>query len=196
MKKYKLIKELPGFPVWTIFQYDWVNVIASINWAVVSIHLAFQEAIRNLLEEKNDNWLEEIKEEPKSIYELKEGDTYWYAWEDLSEEYIVDNICLLKNSIYAWNVFLTKEEAEKEREKRKALAKIKRWIWENKIELSKDVWYLIKKLVGGYVDSNNLFIVLDSYKWVNEIVFNTEEDAEECLKKCENEWEILFDLTN
>ena len=169
MTRYKILKDLLWLEAWKIIE---------------------NEKIFSLSYLKENWWLEEIKES-KSIYNLEHWDKYYY----------IDNCITVENSYWywdvddysileTWNVFLTKEEAEKELNKRKALSKIKRWIWKNEIELSKDFdWYTIYAIPEEVVVWENLYCR-------NEfgIIFYSKEDAKKCLEECKQEREILYEL--
>jgi len=92
-----------------------------------------------------------------------------------------------------WNIFETKQEAEKELGKRKALAKIKKWIWENKIE--NIIWeikyweYFVIRRKYNKIVVHNTYLLFH-----NDFIFNTRYWAEKCLEECKEQWEILFDL--
>lgn len=69
-------------------------------------------------------WLDEVKEEPKSVWELKEGDKCFsigisgdiYEDQNTDTHYVSDHLDV-------GNVFLTRESAERELEIRKKMAK-------------------------------------------------------------------------
>jgi len=198
MKKYKLLKELPWLEVGTIVSYD--------NWRC-SLYKEEQENLTNLelqsisliesilvySSKEETDWLEEIKEEPKSIYELKEWDKFFYIDGDISVyvsykteikwDYSFDIL------LEYWNVFLTKKEAEKELEKRKALTKINKWIYDNKIELFK-TWFTILLRYNSWLE----IVEVSSHKWFADIIFKNQENAKKCLKECRESWNILFNL--
>jgi len=92
--------------------------------------------------------LEKIKEleayvegidKKKSIFNIQKGDKYWYI---NSEGYVHcsiwndDDIDLARRD--SGNAFITKGEAEKERDKRQALQRIKKTIWEKGYEFEPD----------------------------------------------------------
>lgn len=198
MKKYKLLKDLPWLEAGTIIElWDKIKIW---EWLIMPKEV-YSLLIHHTDELIESWWLEKIEEEPKSIYELKEWDVYFGIpfWE--IEKFTVINYKDAPNiynlQLKVWNVFISYEEAEKELEKRKALAKIKKWIWENKIEL----WYN-RNWLGEYYYSIaysleiNDFVVIPQrrIKRLWEITFQNKEDAERCLKECRKEWEILFDL--
>ena len=106
MTEYKLIKELP-----------WLEVGEIIN-------NSFSFSLSYL---KETWWIEEIKEQ-KSIYELKDWDEYYYIYDKIQKLIIEDNLNkkLYEKDLEQWNAFLTRQEAEQELNKRKALSKIRK----------------------------------------------------------------------
>ncbi len=172
MTRYKILKDLLWLEAWKIIE---------------------NEKIFSLSYLKENWWLEEIKEELKSIYNLEYWDKHYFItsyWLIKSTKWYWDSID--EWALEIWNVFLTYKEAEKELNKRKALSKIKRWIWENKIELSKDFdWYTI------YWEAEEVSI-WENLNCRNEfwIIFQNKKDAEKCLKEYKKEWEILYELNN
>jgi len=169
MIKYRILKELP-----------WLEIGEIITADKVDFDLYYLK----------ENWW--IKEQ-KSIYKLEYGDDYYY----LNDYQKIENnfwhwYTTDKQRLEVWNVFLIKEEAEKELKKRKALVKIKRWIWENKIELGNYNynWYII--LIENW---NKKLFVEESYSFgIWDIIFKNTKDAEKCLSECEQDWNILFDF--
>ncbi len=77
-------------------------------------------------------------EEKKSVWELKEGDKYYYincyCINPTEFDGGIQDIAILDSG----NMFLTQQEAEQELNKRKALASIKKWIWEKGYEFEPD----------------------------------------------------------
>ena len=90
-----------------------------------------------------------------------------------------------------WNAFLTKEEAQKELEKRKAWATIKKWSYENDLGYEWMDWkdnyfieynYIEKKLRAMYV--NNCKMNLQYY--------SSYEKTKQAIKELDKEYIILF----
>jgi hypothetical protein len=146
----------------------------------------------------DNDYFEKIGEKPKSIYDLKEGDVYytleneWSIHRNAFYEYVYD-----EKVISMWNTFLTREEAEQELNKRKSLAKIKKWSWENDngYEFDDDeenyyiqylLWYKTSDLIIDYE--------LDRFNYWTQY-YSSEEIAEKALSELREEYNILFDLT-
>lgn len=189
MRNYKLLKELPWLKVGTIIEYK--------NGIIYYLDTMYFKEIGDMIKDIIENkwiewWLEEIK--PKSIYELEIWDTYYsISAFNRSEKIIIDKhnySSYYKNDLKMWNIFLTEEEIEKELTRRKALTTIKKWIWEKKVELSKNFnWYTIYWLEDEIEVWQNL-------RCRNEfwIIFENKEEAERCKQECKQDWEILFYL--
>ncbi len=205
MKKFKLLKDLPGAKAWDIIVYeDWdvyfeeCSDNTTPSFQTVDEHLLW--ILERMITELEYNWwLEEVEETPKSIYELKNRGAYFYIndrWEIIDVDWLLWSG--FERRLEMWNVFLTEEEAEKELRKRKALARIKRWIWKNKalLWLNRDEdwtyhwWYR----VAYYKDTNELEIILETAMTIDGIMFMYKSDAERCLVECKKDWGILFDL--
>jgi len=196
MKKYKLLKDLPWLEAGTIIEIDKMK-IKNMNWELLEERDEYKYYIE-LDWDRDKDWLEEIKE-PKSIYKLKEWDEYYFIvynlWEVRKAEYKGDSFDY--NNIIYWNAFLTKQEAEQELKKRKAMSRIKKWIWENEV-WTLNWYYVIRKDYNiewePYLDVNNTWLTYWQWYHFYEIVFQEKIDAERCLEECKNEWNILFDL--
>ena len=192
MKKYKLLKELPWLEAGTIIEYkDW-EIYPKDNDYNKNIEKYLINAIEN-----NDYywWLEEIKE-PKNIYNLKKWDTYFYI-DDLwyIQSIVLDCIQYYKLRLEVWNVFLTYKEVLKAYYERKALTTIRKWIWENKINIL-DLWVSWYKIFTNWSKLLHINIYDTDVIWLGDINFKNQKDAEKCLKECKKEWKILFDLQN
>ena len=200
MKKFKLLRDLPGAKAWDIIVYkDWdvyfekCSDNTTPSFQTVDEHLLWmlEKMIREV---EYEWWLEEIQESPKSIYELKDRGTYFYIndrWEIIDVDWLLWSG--FEGRLEIWNVFFTEEEVEKELRKRKALVRIKRWIWKNKVKTEGlwDLWYKIFILwnSGLFVDK-----YANSQAWIWDIIFWSKRDAQRCLVECKKDWEILFNL--
>ena len=196
MKKYRLLKDLPGLPAGTTIGYDAGDVFVVDN---VKYSTDLLPILRDIFRCCYEWWIEEIKEEPKSIYELRDWWTYFYIndkWEIIKHDWLLRE--WFKKRLEIWNIFLTEQEAEKELEKKKAMSRIKKWIYENNapLWLNRDKnwiyhwWYRIVY----YKDTDELKIILETAMTIDGIMFMYKSDAKRCLEECRNEWHILFDL--
>jgi len=136
---------------------------------------------------------------PKSIYDLTEGDRYWFIGSDDYIEKLVitgqDHVDYRSHLEYG-NAFLTKEEAEKELERRKAIARIKKWKWENGMTEEE----------SGHNDKYRTTIIDDMgilVKFLSEIgqqhyspigYFEAGNDAQKCVKECNDDLRIVFGI--
>lgn len=138
MKKYKLLKDLPRAKAGEIV----IITNAHSNTAgILKINKWNEDETQRprlaFIHTKNvDEWLEEIREQ-KTVWDLKEG----YEYFCLDSEGSID-IEEWNNNLYHidvrlnGNIFLTYEEAKKERERRKAITTIQKYCWENNIDNS------------------------------------------------------------
>lgn len=124
-----------------------------------------------------------IIKQPKTVWDLKGGDKYFFIGaigfvrEDVYGSCNADRGCISQG-----NAFLTKEEAEFEVEKRKVIAELKRYAY----EFSEDEW------CDGDVYKFSIFydysfdcLEVDyrfMVKFANGIYFKSEEDADEAIE--------------
>ena len=194
MKQYKLKKDFlhlkAGEAVDILNKKDENNVtryIISIDdWIISEIvdstHFVFEE------------YFEEIS---KNIFDLQKWDGYYYLFSDWDiglRYYYWDEV--YKDIVENWNAFLIKEEAEKEVERRKAIQKIKKYCWENKIKykenVSDETFY-----IGIIYDSEDEEFYPSTCTdhidyWF--LFFNSYEDVDKVINNCESELKILFDI--
>lgn len=190
MKKYRLKKDLPTWKAGTTF---WIwedeNLYGmSEDWQPVMVY-HFSTLFRfNLL--NNKEWFEEIKEKPKSVWDLKKWDKYYY----IEINACIDSIKFIDDYIdedllEIWNIFLIKEEAEKELEKRRAIQRIKKYCWENWIDNSFKEWK------NCFFRNRNWKILFLTFKniYLSPIWYFYYEDAKKILENFEEDLKFLFD---
>lgn len=199
MKKYKLKKDFLHLKAGTVVDIfkrkdEWLisvtkYVISIKDWLIAEI----VESTKFLFED----YFEEIKEEKKSIFNLKEWDEYYYLFSDwdigLRHYYWPE---IYKDLIENWNAFLIKEEAVKESERRRAIQKIKQYCFENNIEYKENVsnndfpFYIMKNKKKWFEPwSGN---INDSYDWF--IFFESVNDCNQVIKNCIGELKIIFEV--
>lgn len=183
MTKYKLKKEIEWTIEWTEFEYP--NDLNDDMTAsqINCVNLA------NLIWLDND-YFEQI-EEVKSIYDLKKGDKeIWY-----NIHWSPNNSILFKTFIYhleMWEAFLTSEETEKEREKRKALATIKKWSYDNDNGYEY-VYGGNNSIIEYYNENLNVCAYAETeFYWVQ--YYSSETAAKRALKELREEYNLLFNL--
>lgn len=186
MQKYKLLKDLPLAKAGTIVSLNresrkktyWQ---ASIMWETGAIAYIPQWAIQE--------WLEEIPEKPKSVWDLKEGDKYFYLseiWDICIAEHIWH--ILDDERIQIGNAFLEKSEAVKELKKRVSIAKIKKYCSENGIETEYgDYNNIVFTLVNWFICYNS------SDKNWNPLGYFNALNAQKILEKFEEELKIILE---
>ena len=111
MKRYKLKRELPIYPISTEFTLEDGALMVEIEEGVKQCVYSAED-IQNFPDILTE-WFEEIPEEPKTVYNLKIGDIFWYSD-------VTCNICykLPWDPVYTAErsfglVSLTEEEAKK-----------------------------------------------------------------------------------
>lgn len=156
--------------------------------------------ICQIKKEDIDEWLEEIPQKPKSVFDLKFGDryftkdSYWATIERNWQNNYTENQLQKEGKI-----FLTKEECDKDYEKELAIQRIKKYCWENSIELAdndfiKDsnnakfnIYYDIET-TGFHATYFNICL------WDNLFFFKTKEDTEKVIENCEDDLKIIFNI--
>lgn len=198
MKKYKLKKDflhLRAGDVVDVFKRkdEWPisitkYVISIKDWLIAEIvdstHFVFEE------------YFEEIKEERKSIFNLEEWDKYYYLyihWE--VGLYTYEDTNFDNNTIGVWNAFLTRQEAKKEVERRKAIQKIKKYCWENNIKYKENVsnngfpFYIRnnkKRWLEYWFENFNDFIT-----WF--LFFDNIDNCNTVIKDCLGDLKVIFE---
>lgn len=127
--KYRVIKELPFNPVGTILE----SIPGGIHIKDYhGIHSYSEKEVKILIQ---DGWLEEIKEN-KTVWDLKEGDEWYYIDPDTGRVVIHEwkNLLWQKVGRDLGNCFLTAQEAKKELSRMKARATIRKFIETNGLE--------------------------------------------------------------
>ena len=138
-------------------------------------------------------WFEEIKE-VKSIYDLKVWDkcfdvTACYDIRQMSYE----NVPFDNNKIKYWELFLTKEEAQTELQKRKAMATIKKWShdndWGYEFEVNYENWD-----ISWDTFENELTTNLSPRYIFTAQFYSDKEVTIRAIKELEPEYKILFNI--
>lgn len=197
MKKYKLKKDFLYLPAETVVDI----FIKEIEWTitvkkyVISIKDHLIAEIAESLSFHFDELFEEIIE-PKSIFNLKEWDKYYYLYSDWYIDYITfEDDDYDKKYIKNWHAFLTKKEAVKELERRKAIQKIKKYCWENDIKTDYDEEYNSRLF---YIETDWEFagqINFDSFPLLySPIWYFSRENADKILEKFKEELKIIFEV--
>jgi len=130
------------------------------------------------LDEIHEDLLEPYIEKKKSIWDLKEGDTYYVisGYGEVLEttwKYNIDS-----NSRKIGNAFLTKEEAEYELERRKIETEMIRLGGKRKTEQGKANWFFEYRPASGGIE-----ILWSSYEMDQGVIyFDSEEKAEEAVE--------------
>lgn len=122
----------------------------------------------------------ELLEKPKSVWDLEEGDTYYFIDEygDISDGRIGDDY---EDEIFAiGNGFLTKEDAEFARERLKVIAELKKYAKEFSDEEWKDnktqKYYIVYRYSDDYIRSILTYTSKDSV-----LYFESPEKIQEAI---------------
>lgn len=112
------------------------------------------------LDEIHEDLLEPYIEKPKSVWNLKEGDTYYsiYGNGNVSSKIVFYNDEIDLNKRELGNCFLTKEEAENEVERRKIEAEMLRLGGRRKFNRGKDNYFIMYTRIEGldYVNYHSM----------------------------------------
>ena len=190
--RFKLKKDLPtweaGEEMW-IWE-DWCLYWTTKEWDVIMVYHVSTILNFDIL---NSDWFEKIE---KSIFDLKEWDNVYYINEDgniLKKEITNKYIDKILNFVDIWNVFLKEEEVEAELERRKALQRIKKFMWENWIKNIKFNENIYAKYIISYDD--NVFEVGTVICNCWEILwFFEEEDCQKIIDNCEEDLKIIYNI--
>lgn len=179
MKKYKVLQpfidyENQYYYTGSTFCPDYDNITT------------FQQDFINHLEECM--FIEEILEQPKTVWNLKEGDKWYFINYDSEHCYVCEtnNLLCIDSFREVGNVFLTMEEAEKELARCKAKQILLRDTkgfkpnWANP-----DEWKFEVSCNGITYD---LLVSRQTIQNFGGIVFATRKDAEKSIKAHKKEW--------
>lgn len=188
MKKYKLKKDLPTFKAGEEFEISKSgNLIRRgevRGKAIVAYAAQTLEKFPNILKD----WFEEIPEEPKTVWDLKDGDEWYFINYNSKHCYVshtFDKGCL-DAFLEVGNVFLTQEEVEKALARRKAKQILLRDTkgfkpdWGNGDQMK---YYVSYHYLGHYFNVDFCWSVNE-----DRIYFATYLDAAESLKNHRKEW--------
>lgn len=183
MKKYRLLKDLPLAKAGTE-----VEVIKALHSNYSKILLDW-DRIADILSEDITEWLEEIHDKPKSVWGLRRWDECYHLESDGHIRRIYWDDAFIPESKQG-NIFLTREDAEKERDRRNANSKIKKWCWENGVEMAYDIH---KRNYSFWLMNNESDIGIDQYfnNW-STIWFFSKENAQKILKQFPEELKLIL----
>lgn len=200
MKRYKLLKDLPTFKAGQLAYISKTgNLIAGTpenqkttetGLIIMIYHETTLKKFPNILTE----WFEEIKEPVDSIHwEPKDGEEYWYIGDDSSirsirfSSYDGDDV----NRLAIGNVYPTKTECEKAKERRLAKVRLQRTSdFKPDFEDANGGWtvyysYKDKKLssfFAGYDDAGEI------------VGYKTKEEAEKSIEENREDWLKYFGI--
>lgn len=197
MKKYRLKKDLPTFKagdeffipssggLWLIEDYT--------NDGPISKILAYTQSTLDKFPNILTDWFEEIPEQPETVWDLENGDDFWLVDTSEAEVCMCQWVNVYKPERECGDVFLTREEAEKELARRKAKQILLRDTKGFKPDW-KEIWRKDEQVYS--VDCSQryhkLFIQYANDNIYAGIWFKTAEDAEASIKAHEREWKIYL----
>lgn len=207
--KYKLLKDLPTWKAWEEFFLKEDDHLYGIdNWKEIMVYNSKTLEKFNIL--NNKEWFEKLPEKPKSIWDLKLHDEYYYIVNTSIARDRWDWSLLDQNRLYSWNIFLTYEEAQKELNKRTAIQRIKEYCWENDIKLfsNEELKTITENNIGKHFFNITHFYYIyylvkdkrfdysfwNTFKSIEPFYFEKEEGIKHVIKNCENDLKIIFNV--
>lgn len=136
------------------------------------------------------NWFEEVPEQPKTVWDLKEGDICYYLTAMGIIQETTFNDLAPRDCLTVGSLFLTKEEVEKELARRKAKQILLRDTkgfkpdWKNPKQYKWSVYY-----------NYQFHDLISDYDWDTQygtIYFATEADADASIKAHPQEWKTYL----
>ena len=184
---YKLLKDLPiGNAGEIVFEHNGTICFRE-DGVICSTGLLADMLCEN-------SWFEEIQEPTESIHwSPKDGEEYWYIGDDgpirsiRFSSYDGDDV----NRLMIGNVYLTKAEAEKDRDRKLAEATLRRTsTFELDFENGNGGW-----IVRYDYECGTLRVSETDYYDAGEIVrYKTEKEAKKSIKEHEEDWLIYFGI--
>jgi len=165
--KYKLLKALPDIEAGTIIEYKDDKYFFSERW--VEVHAEFNDIFHRIFHRDTKDWYEEVKEEPRSIYDLKKGDEYFRIFDNWD----ICKLLISNSNPYRLNAFLTEREAKRNRLIRDLSTRTDKWLpkkWETFYDFRGDEW------MYNWLDSlwmyYNLWLIFRNKEEYNEYMTN------------------------
>lgn len=192
MKRYKLKKDLPTFKAG---QECWLGPDGELRTHTIEdgINTVYSAGIMRKFPNILTDWFEEIPETPKTVWDLKEGDGCFYSVSDgeiFSDRW--EGAGLDYNRRDIGNIFITREEAEKELARRRVKV-----ILEHDAKGFKPDWKndnQFKFFVAWSHCMNSFDVGLYSIVQTEQIFFATREDAVESIREHTREWLIYLGI--
>ncbi|PZM86348.1 hypothetical protein DLH72_01270 [Candidatus Gracilibacteria bacterium] len=189
MKKYKLKKDFSflkaGNEVFLDFDCRKGKEFVEV-YTLKSTYIGNMEVLKDTTSE----FFEKIPEKPKSVWDLEGGDYYFSIQDLIVDNCIIYNYEVMNQLRELGDVFLTREEAEKEFERRKEIQKIKKYCWENSINMNNS--FESQTFYSNSITGNIEYTC--NFKNGNPIGYFSLKDAEKILEKFEEELKIILDV--
>lgn len=184
-KRYKLIKDLPHVKAGARCHLSPKGNLVTDS----GVMLYYKNQLKNFPNILKD-WFEEIPEKPKTVDDLKEGDTWFFINHSTDQCYIPEttNLICIDAFKQIGNAFLTREEAEKVLARLKAKAILERDTKGFKA-INGGSYYQVTYRSG----INRLLpVYYNGFYLYGGIKFATEEDAQESIRKHQDEWKTYL----
>lgn len=194
LKMYKLKKDLLNLKAWDIVNIHKADLWYTRYTIVYQWHIVCE--ISNNILFNFDDYFEKVKD-PKNIFELEKWHKYftlddnWYVFE---HRYYNDTWD--KRYIESWNAFLTKEEATKEVERRKAIQRVRKFMYENNIQNKEFKPYEHNYIIlYNALDKNFFMEYYEGFCVTNDLwFFKTYDDCKKIINNCLNDLKIIFEV--
>lgn len=191
MKRYKLLKDLPTFKAGDLFYTSEYGALVYDDggFGIMAYAQSTLEKFPNILTE----WFEEIKEPTDSIHwEPQPEDEYWYInyWgrvDCVNWANTTLDVC----SFDIGNIYRTKEECEKARNRELAEVRLRRTsTFKPDFENGKGGW-----IVFYDHECKTLAILkISCYDSGEPVHYATREEAEKSIEENEQDWKIYFGI--
>ncbi len=193
MRLYKLLKDTPTIKAGTIFRevvsdYDGARELARVT--PIGAKTNPQWTIQDV--DNFDEWFEEIKEPVDGIHwKPKNGDRYWASGNTGVYSQVWGDDEFDRDRYESGNVYKTKEECEKARDRELAEVRLRRTsTFKPDFEDGKGGWIVFYSYMYKELHS-----MRDSYTDSGEPVrYATEEDARRSIEENEQDWKIYFGI--
>lgn len=191
IKQYKLLKDLPTFKAGDRFWLSNFGNLCATDTNTDKIILVYSQATLEKFPNILTDWFEEIPEGPKTVWDLEDGDECFYIdahgfiglqhW-SFGSWYV--------NARECGNISISREEAEKEVARRKAIVLLERDTKGFKPDWNDDKQ--VKWEVGYNVKTKDMVPELKSDWDYGTILFGNLEDAQDSIKAHRKEWLIYL----
>ncbi len=190
MKKYRLKKDLPTFKAGEVFTIGSDRGLWKDKGEQVPILVYSRQTLARFPDILTD-WFEEIPEEPKTVFDLGDGDECWIRDIDLKPRKVEWRGTPYDNQLRELGlVFLSREALEKDDARRKAEV-----ILERDTKGFKPNWEDVSNKYEVYYDYESRELDTECYNTCcshSNLWFESSKDAKASIKNHEKEWKIYL----